>query len=105
MKVEDLVAYVIQQNWGNVAASVEIMPQILATKKGKYRSSHALLSVSTQTAPTLGTKEGKQCSWRPRKLTILLSLILPLVPTPSPNYSSHPATSAYPSSHSIRQGN
>lgn len=33
MKVEDLVAYVIQQNWGNVAASVEIMPQILATKK------------------------------------------------------------------------
>lgn len=105
MKVEDLVAYVIQQNWGNVAASVEIMPQILATKEGKYRSSHALTLGVHPNRPALGKKESEQCSWRPRKLTILLSLILPLVPTPSPNYSSHPATSAYPSSHSIRQGN
>lgn len=81
--------------WGNVTARVEIMPQILATKKGKHSSLMPSLWLFT---------------WVPLHLpfpipTILLSLILSSGACSPPHSLPNPATSASPSSRSCWRGN
>ena len=95
MKVEDLVVYVIRQNFGvDVTAIFEIIPQVLTTPKGNCNAYHTATFKCSSESPLWAQRrlqgETQETQFRPP------SFVLPLLHapdhTPSPVTALNPAT-------------